>query len=129
MEEQALEIGALTQAEEGRSFTSSSNQGRELHQPHLVPPGISRPTWESVSFDRNEPVNAPHLLNSPRPPVGPVSEVGQASPPLPPPPTATRSSVGQNQQFPKFMPCLLGPPVTLLRSLFWFMVSRIDGLG
>ena len=101
MEEQALEIGALTQAEEGRSFTSSSNQGLELHQPHLVPPGISRPTWESVGFDRNEPVNAPHLLNSPRFSVGSVSEVGQASPPLPPPPTSMRLSVGQNKQFPE----------------------------
>ena len=117
MEEQALEIaqlrslvdhlqGALTQAEEGRSFTSSSNQGHELYQSHLVHPGSSRPGWESVGLDRTdkeelEPVNAPHALSSPRPPVGPVLGVCQAPPPLPPPPTSMQMSVVQSKPFPE----------------------------
>ena len=107
LEDQALEIaqlrslvdhlqGALVQAEENRSFTSSSNQGFDMQQSPPVPASFSRPGLESMGFGSLEsrqlgPLNSP----IPNPLVGPVYDAMQAKaypmPPVMPGPSVIRS--------------------------------------
>ena len=90
MEEQALEIaqlrslvdhlqGALLQAEEARSFTSSSNYGHELHQSvstqlEAAKTGLSRVGFERRNAGELGSLNVFSSVSSPQPPVGPAFE-------------------------------------------------------
>ena len=90
MEDQALEIaqlrslvdhlqGALLQAEEARSFTSSSNHGHELHQSvstqlEAAKTGLSRVGLECRNAGELGSLNVFSSVSSPQPPVGPAFE-------------------------------------------------------
>ena len=118
LEDQALEIaqlrslvdhlqGALSQVEESRSFTSSSNQGFEQQQSRAVFSGVDRASLERTSLEhlQNEdlgPLNMPRLSPRPQPPVGPVS--GAWPPLLPPRPPASPVQPYRSPPPPK--PCV-----------------------
>ena len=115
LEDQALEIaqlrslvdhlqGTLSQVEESRSFTSSSNQGFEQQQSRAGFSGVNRASLELASLEylQNEelrPLNMPRLSPRPQPPVGPVS--GAWPPLLPPRPPSSPVQQSRNPPPPK----------------------------